>query len=621
MCIPLAIDIETTGLDFNKDKLVSISFTSANRTKSFLINHPEATYTEKEALDLIQKYINNCTFLIGHNIKFDLLFLKKVGIDYAQKDIFDTGLAKYMLTYQRHLMPSLNDCAYEDLGISKAEGMNFNNTPANQVDAEELLYYNETDTYLTFNLYLKYKDLLDNLGMAALHSLSSNYSKVLVDMEYNGCKIDEDSLQNHLDNSSNKLIELNNKLVSMLEYPININSTQQLSSALYGGEFVIAEKQEVRKKFKTWPFWRWKTENVQKTISLKGIGFSTKGLELNKQGYYPCDSATISTAKTKTKKAKEYKELYKQYKKLNTLYEKYLTKYQEHLTNGFVHTSFMQTSTITGRLSSVKPNIQQVPRPDATLPNVKSLFISRFKYGVILDIDFSQIEWRLAAVLSKDNTMIEEINNGIDAHRANASLAFNIPIDQVTKEQRQIAKMVSFGIIYGQTAYGMAHYRDDIPVNTEKEAQKVIDTVLNKYPNLRRMHTLDIAKAKSKGILYTPTGRGYDFRGAFFKETNIKNNKVQGTATADIVPMAIYEVWKEIRNNPDIRIINTVHDCLVIDCKDIDIAKQARYWVLSIFNNVPKLSKQYFNFPISIPIDSEAECGINWGEMEDITPN
>ena len=617
--IELCLDIETSGLNFKLDSITSISFTSAKSTKSFLVNHSEATMTEREALDKIQCYINKSDLLIGHNIKFDLLFLKEAGIDYSNKEIFDTAIAKYILTYQREKMPSLDKCLQDDLGMAKVEGMNFKEVPAPDVLGEELLYYNEGDTKGTYELYKLYSKKLKDKGMDIIHRLSSNYSKVLVDMEYNGCCIDTDSLDSMTKDTKAELNVLNSKLISMLEYPININSTQQLSCALYGGKFTQTIRKEVRQKFKTWPFWRWKTRNIEEEIELKGIGFSTKGLELNKQGYYPCDENTLVRAKCRTKKAREYKELYKKYRKLNTLYEKYLTKYVEHLHNGFVNTVFQQTSTITGRLSSTKPNIQQLPRPDKEMPNVKSLFISRFKDGRILDIDFSQIEWRISAVLCGDPTMLQEIKDGVDAHISNASLAFSIPIEEVTKEQRQIAKMVSFGILYGQTAWGMAYNRDDIPVHNEEEAQKIIDTVLNKYPKLKRMHNLDIAKAKSKGILSTPSGRAYDFRGSFYRETNIKNNKVQGLATADIVPMAIYEVWKQIKDIKECKIINSVHDCLVLDCKDNNIALDIKNKVMDIFNNVPTLAKSYFNLDITVPIASEAEMGNNWGDMKEIS--
>ena len=616
----MVVDLETTGLNHKTDRIVSIAFTHpSGKTISYPVNHPESDITEREAFDKTQHIISRSNLLIGHNIKFDLLFLKEWGIDFTHCNLYDTQIGEYLLSHQLLSRVSLKDLAEKYDTSRKIDGFDFSVKRADEYPLKPLLEYNEGDTKATCEIYLKQWPKLVKAGLDKVMKVTCNFTKVLVDIECDGIHVNGDQLRLLKDDTALQLSEMQSKLVSMFEYPININSSQQLSSALFGGKFKVDSTEKVRIKRKTWPIYMWKERKCKGEISLEGMGFGTSKLKKNANGYYPTDSDTILKLKGRSKKQKEFLSLYRLYNKLNTLYVKYLTKYDEHIYNGFIHASFQQCVTKTGRLSCISPNIQQVPRTEDGLPNIKDLFTSRWAKGVLLEVDFSQLEWRIAADLCNDRSMQEEIIKGIDAHKVNASLAFNIPPEQVTKQERQIAKMVSFGVIYGQTAWGMANNRADIPVETEEDAQTIIDTIYNKYPGLKIWHHKQLALAKAKGVLISPSGRIYNFKGDRYKQTNIKNYPVQGFATADIAPAVFYECYKRLLTSGlDYRIINTVHDCLMFDCRDEGTALRVNDIVSATFKDTNRICKEVFGYNLKVPIDSESEMGYSWGQMREI---
>lgn len=615
----LSLDIEADGLHF-KDSLVSIAFTYKGKgtlkTMSLGVNHPEEMETERHQLDRVQDIISKSNVIVGHNLKFDLKNLMYNGINFNHKPtLIDTQIIYWLYTGHKDKQKSL-DYVADKLGLgSKVEGFNFKEKLPSEYPLKELLYYNEQDTVLPIQI-------LDKILSKVPRELVRFYSDLLYlfsEIELNGISVDEGTLNEMYMGSKADLDVLRETMYSYLEYPINIGSGQQLSCALYGGEFTETVKELKREKFKSWPFWRWKKRNVEVTHKLSGLGFGTSKLKPLKNGYFPTDKDTLLKLKGKTKKAREYIELYRKYNKLNTLYEKFLTKYVEHTEFGMVHATFNLCNTVTGRTSCSDPNIQQLSRPDPELPNLKRIFTSRLgNEGRILDVDFSGAEWRHAAWRSQDQRMIQDIVDGKDAHRVTASGFHGIPYDEVTPTQRQDAKPINFRFLYGGTAIGF--YLADL-VKSKKEGQQYIDGIYRTYPTLKYSHDKDKAMAKAQGYLRMCTGRWYDYRGELYKDSKVLNYPNQGSSS-DMTLACILKV-KEVLNERfkgDAYIVNTVHDCIVLDCRNEDIALECAKIIKYIFTNADKYVKMYFKDMdlSSILIESEVEIGLNWGEMREV---
>jgi len=609
----LALDIETTGLDFTEDCIVSMSFYYKGRNRFIPLHHPDTTHmSEKGFVEEVQGIIDRTDLLIVHNAQFEYMFLKKIGVNLDNVDFFDTMYAEYLLTKQQATFPKLETLAIKYTDTEKMD-IGLGEIPANEQDLDVLEEYNNKDTEVTYKIYEKQIEQM-SVKMYNLCIQHSNFSKVLGSMAYNGFKIDKEGLLSLNERIRNEIEIAKNELLSYLERHINLKSPRQLSAALFGGTFQEDGHETVIKHYKKGD--KEVTRKCKVDVNLKGLGFSTKGLSKTKEGHYSVSDDVITQLKGASNKQKEFVQKYKAYNKLKTLYDKYLDKYEAFMKDtGLIHASFNQTVTETGRISSSKPNIQQVPRPDDVC-NVKELFISRYEGGYLVDADFSQLEWRVCAYLCQDPVMIEEIKNGIDAHKANASAAFSIPENEVSKEQRQAAKAVSFGLIYGQTSYGMS-LRPDIPVNNERDAQKIIDSVYNKYKKLKEFHNKCYMAATNKKEVEIPSGRKYYYPFADKMQSKIKNYPVQGFATADIVPLMLIKAWNKLKDVEGVCLVNTVHDCIVVDCKDRNLAERTAKWLYKLFVNTDKFVNQAYGIGFNVPLTSEIEIGKNWGSMED----
>lgn len=598
--ITIALDIETSGVDWLNDSIVSISFYCNGKNKFLLLYHNDNLMPNELGFkQKVQAIIDKSDLVIMHNAQFDMLFLKKLGVSFDNVNIYDTMIGEYILTAQEAKFAKLDELSQKYLNDVKIEVDIAN---AEEIPVELLEQYNNKDTELTFKVYQKQIAQM-NSKMYKLVLLHSNFSKVLVDISYNGFKIDVAKLNKLKEDTKNKISKLESEMMELLERNINLNSSPQLSAALFGGSFEEDGFETVIKHYK-----KGDKEVRRKTrvsVELEGLGFSTRNIPQCKAGHYSTSIEVIKKLKPKTKKQRDFLDKYLEYNELNSLYEKYLDKYSKYITDdGFVHAHFNQCSTNTGRLSCSNPNIQQIPRTE----EVKSIFISRWDNGYIVDVDLKQLEWRICAFLCQDDTMISEIENGVDAHISNASLAFDVPEEEVTKELRQIAKAVSFGLIYGQTFKGMAK-RFEMP---EEEAKKIIDTIYTKYPKLKQWHDELYFKAVNTKKVIIPSGRYFKFLLADKEITKIKNYPVQAFSCGDIVPLMIYKIWLKLKHRDDVKIINTVHDCLVLDCKDENVAKEIADFVVNMFRLSPKIIGKFFGVNFNVKIDADKKINKSW---------
>jgi len=627
----ISLDVETNSLDYWETELVSWAVTHDDYVNDCgLVEHPENDETHRESLERLQRTNNESDCIVGANFKFDYQILKRYGIDFKDVFIIDVIIIEYLLSMQSKKGISLEGLAGQYLGDSK-EDIDFKEFRADEYPADMLLKYNTKDTELTLDIFnkqietVRFKNVFgerfgEKFGEECDYSLLRLYSaltRMLGDIELEGCKIDTNSLVSFRGQYEELIKDYENRINQLFEFPININSPVQLSAALFGGSFKDDGVETVQKTLKSGEVKEY-TRKCKVDKSMQGLGFKPS-LTTN-SGEPSTSEEALKMLKTKTKKQILFKELFFKYKKASTVYNKYLTKYEKFITkDNKLYSNFNMVNTYTGRLSSSNPNVQQIPRNSDGI-NLRDLFISRYPNGYILELDFKQLEWRVAATLCGDETMIREINEGVDAHKANAALAFNIKESEVTPEQRQSAKTVSFGLIYGQTAYGMANYRPDIPVDDEREAQLIIDKVYEKYPKLAKWHSSLVAKVTNSYKLTIPSGRILYFPNPD-KVTNIKNYPVQAFSfdIAYFLFACLYFKLSKVVDPAKYATFNTVHDCMLFDCKDYETAKKITSFSLDfIKNNAYTYVYKFFNYELKVPLELEAEVGKTWGSVEEI---
>jgi DNA polymerase-1 len=296
---------------------------------------------------------------------------------------------------------------------------------------------------------------------------------------------------------------------------------------------------------------------------------------------------------------------YRQLKKLKSTYVDPLPELCDPK-DGRIHTSFMQTVTATGRLSSNNPNLQNIPIRTAKGREIRKAFVPRDDMHELLAVDYSQIELRIIAALSDDKSMIEAFKNGIDIHTATASKVFHTPVDQITREQRSQAKAVNFGIIYGQSAFGLAQNLNI----SRKEAKSIIDSYFEEYPTIKKYMETVVAEAREQGYVktvldrrrYLPDINSTNAIVRGYAERNAINAPIQGSA-ADVIKVAMVAVQKDIHErNLKSKMILQVHDELVFDVHS-DERKTLEKLVKESMEGALKLS---------VPLEVEYKIASNW---------
>jgi len=655
----------------NSLTLVGVQDWLENESSVFVFDHNEKVITDDDADKRLQRVLDNTTLLIGHNLQYDLQWLWACGFKY-DGEIFDTMLGAYILQRGQKGSVSLENCAERyNLEIKKSDTLKDyfrRGFQTNEIPLDELSEYLRQDLAVTKDLYWKLMEEYDKPEGKPLDKVldvSNKVCKSLAKMYMRGFAIDKDVLEEVKQDFETELREIEERLQSQVkrlmgDTPINLNSPEQVSQVIFSRilknkkEWVLAfdnvlDKDDFRKTVKDNSYLMVKTKasichtckgkgRVHK-IKKDGTPFAkpsrcpdcdTRGYLLTKSnfmaglGFFPLSKDWISANGFSTSKGNLEQliniakakgmteaEVFLTDLKRQSAVSSYLSSFVEGIgaytkQDGKLHVSLTQHVTATGRFSGRNPNMQNMPR-GGTFP-VKKVFVSRWDGGKIVEADFAQLEFRVAAFLSQDQTAMDEVSTGFDVHSYTAKVISNA--GQPTS--RQDAKAHTFAPLYGATGFG----------RTKAEAE-YYKHFMKKYKGIAGWHKRLGDQALNEGVVTVPSGRQYAFpdverraSGSPTHFTMIKNYPVQGFATGDIVPIVLLEIDKRLEGLQSC-LVNTVHDSVVIDVHPaeetevINLIKQVNDDLNDIIDN-------YYDVKINVPMVLEAKIGNNWLDTKDV---
>lgn len=625
----VALDIEASKIPvfmpWQKGSFISSvgMKTSNGDVLTWVFAHQEAKRSrQQQNIKEIQEWVNKADLLVGHNIKFDINWLRWIGISIPNNKLFCTAVAEYMLRGQRPTISySLDACAKRyGLGqkIDKVAEYWDSGYNTDEVPLDILLEYMLQDVELTYQLYLIQKDLLVSKGMATLAKYCFEESGILSEAELSGFEFDKELAERYVEEISTNIKEANEKLKELAGFEVSITQGQKLSVAMFGGSFkdrerVIKTQTLKSGKVKEREVWA----DVQRTYP--GLGFKGDAKWLSeKTGYYSTSLDALKTYKPRTKEQKEFLDILFKTKKDIKVIQTFTSDKADNSSllcnigkDGRIHPNFNQIVTVTGRLSSSKPNGQNLPRK-GTSPIKKTV---KSRNGRIVNVDLSQIEWRMAGEMSGDPTIIREVCEGVDAHSDNAIRFFG------DLSFRQVAKIFTFGMIYGRTEYGF--YNDSkMPEHTLEEWKRIIKEFFKKYGGLKKWQDKNYSTVVKQGYLQNFTGRILTFNrypqrdgSKSFKKADICNYPVQSMATADMMCIAMVHIMREMkRQGLKSEFILQVHDSMVFDAFENEIDRIAKISI-GIFEKLPELVEELFDYKFSLPITGDVEVGLTYGDI------
>ena len=537
-------DLETTGLDVFRDRIVGLSLAVKPHEAWYIPFNLHDTATDaaqrnkiesEDAAILRPLFENETKAKVGQNMKFDILFLRSLGIG-VQGRKYDTMLLHYLLDPEaRHGMNALAEryLGYALIEIETLIGRGVKQLTMDMVGLERIAEYAAEDADITLQLYhALYPSVVQQNQTALYERIEEPLIDVLADMEWTGVRIDSASLAHYSATMTEQLSALQERIRTMADDPaLNINSSRQLGELLFT-----------------------KMRITDKPKMTKTKQFCTDEEYL--QGFAH-QHAIVDTILQ-----------YRGIKKLLSTYIDALPLLVNPVT-GHIHTSYNQAVTATGRLSSANPNLQNIPVREEIGRPIREAFIPSDDRHLLLSADYSQVELRLMAHLSGDESLREAFMHGEDIHAATAAKIFGKPLDEVTSEERRRAKTANFGIIYGISAFGLSQ-RLDIP---RSEAKALIEGYFASYPKVREYMERVTEQARQEGYVTTLFGRrryladiaSRNANARAFAERNAINAPIQGSA-ADIMKIAMIEVWRRFRaEGIRSRIILQVHDEIVVD--------------------------------------------------------
>ncbi|WP_166332794.1 DNA polymerase I [Sphingobacterium chungjuense] len=569
-----AFDTETTGLDALSAEIVGMSFalekgiayyvpTPADREEALKIIAPFKTLLEDPTIGKI-----------GQNIKYDILVLSRYGVQ-LRGELFDTMLAHYLIDPDtRHGMDVLAETylSYTPVSITELIGAKGKKQGSmRDVEIEKIKEYASEDADITLQLKAIFEPLLQDSATEKLaHEVEFPLVYVLSSIEQNGVKIDVDTLKTISKGLEKDVAKLEASIYEKAGVTFNIASPKQLGEVLF-------DKLQLDPKAKK-----------------------------TKTGQYKTGEDVLLALADKSDIVQDILD-FRQMQKLKSTYVDALPTLINGET-GLIHTSYNQAVAATGRLSSTNPNLQNIPIRTERGREVRKAFIPRDADHVILSADYSQIELRLMAELSKDKNMMEAFQKNQDIHRATAARVYGIALDEVTSDQRRNAKAVNFGIIYGQSAFGLSQ---NLKIS-RKEAAEIIDQYFAQYSGIRNYMSQTIETAKEKGYVETILKRrrylrdinsaNMTVRG--FAERNAINAPIQGSA-ADMIKVAMIHIHQDIMEKGlKGKMIMQVHDELVFDVpkSEVDAFKDI----------ISHRMKTAIN--MEVPLEVEIGEGSNWLE-------
>jgi DNA polymerase-1 len=571
----VCFDTETTGLDALHAELVGISF-SYEKGKGFYVPFPD---NQEEAQTLINKFIpffkNESIEKIGQNLKYDLKILSNYNVIVKGK-LFDTMIAHYLINPDmRHNMDILSETylKYAPQSIETLIGKKGKSQKSmRDVPLEEIKEYAVEDADVTLQLKEIFILELDNTGTKKLFDeIEIPLVTVLADMEKEGIRLDVPFLKSLSQELDKDIKTLEATIFEIAGEKFNLASPKQLGDILFDKLKLGGTKQK-------------KTKTGQYATGEEVLSYLAK------------DSEIVSAIL-------DWRSLIK----LQNTYVEALPLQVDAVTKR-IHTDYMQTVAATGRLSSTNPNLQNIPIRTERGQQIRKAFVARDENYTLVSADYSQIELRIIAALSGEENMIKAFQNHEDIHKSTASKVFNVPLEEVTREQRSHAKTVNFGIIYGVSAFGLSNQT----TLSRKESADLIEAYYQTYPRLKSYIQEQIDFARDNGYVQTILGRrrylkDINSQNAIVRggaERNAVNAPIQGSA-ADIIKIAMINIHKKLTDeNWKSKMLLQVHDELVFDVHNEELGKIQ-----------PMIKYEMENaFVMAVPLDVEIGKGKDWLE-------
>ncbi len=580
-----AIDTETNSLNIEQAKLVGISICYSDSISYYIpLNHTTLDGSKKIDNQLEEKYVinninkiceNESILKIGQNIKYDIRILNKYGVKF--NSIADTMLISYSID-NGIFKHNLDDLSYNHLNHSTIKykevvGTGKNEITFDKVTIENAINYAAEDSLLTFRLFKHlYPRLIKEKANFVYQNIDLPLVEVLSSIEANGIEVNKNfltSLSNEFENESKKL-EKNIYILSKEEF--NIGSPKQLGEILF-------------------------------------VNLKMPGGKKTKSGTYSTDSSTLNNLASDGFEIAQLVLDWRELTKLKSTYTDALFRLTDSKSR--VHTSFGLASTLTGRLSSTDPNLQNIPIRTENGKKIRTAFVSG-KGKKLVSFDYSQIELRLAAEISSDKNFIKAFKNNEDIHASTAKEIFNLGDSQINNDYRRKAKAINFGILYGISPYGLAKQLDI----SNTEAKNYINEYFNKYPKIKKYMDYQIDFAKTNQYVETIFKRKINIKGISdknfavrgFAERQAINAPIQGSA-ADIIKLAMIEIHKEIKlKNIEAEMLLQVHDELIFEVAN----KKYDNLVKNVKTIMESVHLKYKDF--SVPLTVDYGAGDNWGQ-------
>ena len=631
----LVIDTESTKLPrispwMAGSYLCSVGLTDTDGVCTiYLFNHiTEKCVEYATAVALMQKAIDDSDIIVFHNAKHDISWLRHSGLKVDHKQVWDTMVAEYLLYGQNPAVTlSLDATAGRYKLGSKVDKMKEywdSGFETDEIPWNVHKVYLEQDCELTRQVFLKQVKSCEKAGLLNLAYLCSDMTRVLATMESNGVLFDVERANEYCVEYTQRVKDIEQELISVAGITFNPASSDQLGAVLFGGT-IKREVQELVAKQRANGTYRVYTRKADYIQKVKGLGFtphdSTKSKKTGK--YSTGNDALKWLVPTTTRQEKFLLPLFdskKSIKFISTLVSQdgesgLISKVGR---DGKLHPSFNPCTTRTGRLSSSNPNGQNFPR-SGTSP-IKSLIKSEL--GVIVNADLSQIEWRIAAAISDDKLMCDEIIHNLDVHNDSAERFFGVdPSSPEFKNTRQTAKTFNFRMLYGGTA--MAFFYDvNMPRFEVNRWKDIVQGFYKKYATLRQWQLNNAKLVTKHGYIRNPSGRYLTFKleedpynGDVKYNLSTVCNYPPQSGSGDVMYLCLVRIHDEIiKRGLKTKPLLIVHDSVVADCPLSEVEEFGRI-CLDAFTSIPAMAKEHFGWEIPVPITGEVSVGVNYGEV------